>query len=110
MRIAEIALAFGGLMVAGCFTLQSPPPPAPATMSAWSPAGGFTVNYGGNCAGKVSLTNGAATVTDACFTGYENVVLCSDNSAANAVKCTAAPGSLQLAGSGDDVIAYARVK
>ncbi len=110
MRIAVILLALGGLMAAGCLTLPSPPPPAPATMTAWGPGGGFVMNYGANCAGKVSLTNGSATVNDPCFTGDDNVVLCSDNSGANAVRCTVAPGSLQLSGSGNDVIAYARVK
>jgi hypothetical protein len=62
------------------------------------------------CAGRVQLAQGAATVNDACFTGDTNVVLCTDASSANAVQCAASNGKLALAGSGSDLINYARVR
>jgi len=62
------------------------------------------------CAGRVQLAQGAATVNDACFTGDTNVVLCTDASSASAVQCAAAPGKLALAGTGGDLINYARVR
>jgi len=62
------------------------------------------------CAGRVRLSQGAATVNDTCFTGDTNVVLCTDASSANAVQCAAANGKLELAGSGSDLINYARVR
>ena len=62
------------------------------------------------CAGRVQLAQGAATVNDSCFTGDTNVVLCTDSTAANAVECAAANGKLALAGTGSDLINYARVR
>jgi hypothetical protein len=62
------------------------------------------------CAGRVQLAQGNATVNDACFSGDTNVVLCTDTSSANAVQCTAANGKLALAGTGSDLINYARVR
>ena len=62
------------------------------------------------CAGRVHLTQGAATVNDSCFTGDTNIVLCTDATAANAVECAAANGKLALAGTGSDLINYARVR
>jgi hypothetical protein len=62
------------------------------------------------CAGRVRLAQGAATVSDSCFTGDTNVVLCTDSTAANAVECAAANGKLALAGTGSDLINYARVR
>jgi hypothetical protein len=62
------------------------------------------------CAGHVRLEQGAATVNDTCFTGDTNVVLCTDASSANAVECAAANGKLALAGNGNDLINYARVR
>lgn len=110
MRTPVIALALGALIAAGCFTVQPPsPPPSPATVTAWGPMGGFAVNYG-NCAGHVTLVNGFATVTDPCFDGNNNVVVCSDSTAPNPVKCSPIPGSLLLSGTGADVIAYGRLK
>jgi hypothetical protein len=109
MRFSIIVLAFFGLMAAGCFSYSAPPPP-PTSMTAWSPTGGFTLNSGGSCAGQVSLMGGLATVTDACFTGSYNVVVCSDNTTANPVRCTPSIGSLSLSGTGSDSISYARLK
>jgi hypothetical protein len=109
MRTWTILLALSGLAAAGCFSYSAPPPP-PATMTAWSPTGGFTFNSGGSCNGQVTLLNGFATVNDQCFTGSYNVVLCSDNTAPHAVQCTPSIGALSLAGFGSDTVAYARLK
>ena len=65
---------------------------------------------GAACAGRVQLNQGAASLNDSCFTGDTNVVLCTDASAANAVQCAAANGKLALAGTGSDLISYARVR
>ena len=62
------------------------------------------------CAGRVHLAQGAATINDSCFTGDTNVVLCTDATAANAVECAAGKGKLALAGTGTDLINYARVR
>ncbi len=62
------------------------------------------------CAGRVRLVQGAATVNDACFTGDTNVVLCTDASSASSIQCTAGNGKLALAGTGNDLINYARVR
>jgi len=109
MRSLPTLIAMIGLLVAGCFTYSAPPPP-PTSMTAWSPTGGFSFNSGGNCAGQTTLVGGLATVTDACFTSSYNVVVCSDNTMANPVRCTPAIGSLSLSGTGADSISYARLK
>ncbi|HLX37670.1 MAG TPA: hypothetical protein VKR29_07710 [Candidatus Binataceae bacterium] len=109
MRTSKILLAILGLTVAGCFSYSAPAPP-PTTMSAWSPAGSFSLSSGGNCAGQTTLVNGLATITDACFTSSYNVVVCSDNTMPNAVRCTPSIGSLSLSGTGSDSISYARLK
>jgi hypothetical protein len=62
------------------------------------------------CAGRVRLTQGAATVNDTCFTGDTNVVLCTDASSASAIQCAAENGKLVLVGNGSDLINYARVR
>lgn len=62
------------------------------------------------CAGHVRLAQGVATVNDSCFTGDTNIVLCTDATAANAVECAAGNGKLALAGTGNDLINYARVR
>lgn len=62
------------------------------------------------CAGRVQLADGAATVNDTCFSGDTNIVLCTDATAANAVECAAGKGKLALAGTGSDLINYARVR
>ena len=68
-----------------------------------------TINIG-MCAGRVALTQGEATVRDACFTGDTNVVLCTDATAANPIKCAPTAGTLTISGSGGDIISYARVR
>jgi len=109
MRTSVILVAMIGLLAAGCFTYSAPVPP-PTTMSAWSPTGGFTLNSGGNCAGQTTLIGGFATITDACFTSSYDVVVCSDNTLPNPVRCTPSIGSLTLSGTGSDSVSYARLK
>jgi len=113
------------LIVSGCG--HRPPRPAPPPMHAGpgseSSSGSSQVvaanSFFGDvkvvatpdlCAGRVRLAQGAATVNDSCFTGDTNVVLCTDSTAANAVECAAANGKLALAGTGSDLINYARVR
>lgn len=57
-----------------------------------------TINPG-MCAGRVALSQGEATIRDDCFTGDTNVVLCTDATAANPIKCSPAPGTLSISGS-----------
>ena len=44
-----------------------------------------------------SLLDGKVSVGDSCFTGVDNVALCTDATAANPVKCNPAPGSARKA-------------
>jgi hypothetical protein len=97
-------------LFSGCLSVQAPPPtPVPSNISTWSPLGGVSVNYA-LCSGQLTLTNGTGSVTDACFTDTSNVVICTDNTAPNAVRCTGESGSLFVQGAGNDVISYARLK
>ena len=109
MRISVILLAILGLSAAGCFTYSAPAPP-PTSMTAWSPTGSFSFSSGGTCAGQTNLVGGFATVNDPCFTSSYNVVVCSDNTMPNAVRCTPSIGSLSLSGTGSDSVSYARLK
>jgi hypothetical protein len=115
------ALSMIALIGSGC---GHPPPPMNAMPkrgeSEKGPSNIIAANsfFGGvnvtamldQCAGRVQLAQGAATVTDSCFTGDTNIVLCTDATAANAVECAAGKGKLALAGSGNDLINYARVR
>jgi hypothetical protein len=62
------------------------------------------------CAGQKALAQGAATVSDSCFTGATNVVLCTDMTSVNPVRCAPGPNSLTITGTGDDLISYARIR
>ncbi len=64
----------------------------------------------GLCAGRTRLEQGSATVNDACFTGDTNVVLCTDTTAANPLRCTPTRGALSIEGGNGDLISYARVR
>ena len=80
-------------------------------MFAQSLFGGSSITVTPNlCAGRVTLAQGSASVSDSCFTGDTNVVLCTDVTAANPVRCAPAKGALLVAGTGQDMISYARVK
>jgi hypothetical protein len=62
------------------------------------------------CAGRTQLAQGVATLKDSCFTGDTNVVVCTDSTAANPVRCAAGEGQLEITGTGTDTINYARVR
>ncbi len=62
------------------------------------------------CAGRAVLSNGSATVKDGCFSGDTNVVVCTDVTSISPVRCAPASGALAIGGSGNDVIAYARMR
>jgi hypothetical protein len=79
-------------------------------MSSWGPLGGFTVSSGATCAGQTTLNDGQSTITDPCFTASSNIVMCTDTTAANPVKCTPASGSLSVGGTSGDTISYVRVR
>jgi hypothetical protein len=110
MRVIVGMLALIGVTTAGCFQLPPQPPLPPTTMSSWGPTGGFTMSSGSTCSGHATLTAGHASVSDPCFTGIDNVVVCTDNSAVSAVQCTPGTGYLVISGSGSDMISYFRVK
>lgn len=58
------------------------------------------------CAGKETLSAGTATVTSACFMP-DSVVTCTDQSGANPVACAPSTGTMDITGTGSDVIAWA---
>ena len=62
------------------------------------------------CAGRATLEQGSVIVTDSCFTGDTNIVLCTNVTGLNPVRCTPRPGALAITGIGGDQISYARVK
>jgi hypothetical protein len=121
MRMAIVPLALAGLTFAAC---QSSPPHA----AKMNPPGDVKVSndivnafgiFGGAnvtqvsviaCAGRITLNNGNATVKDSCFTGDTNIVVCTDATSVSAVRCLPTAGSLLIGGSGNDVIAYARMR
>jgi hypothetical protein len=110
MRGIIAMLALIGAATAGCLEV-APQPPLPATtMSSWGPAGGFTLSSGMTCAGHATLIAGHASVSDRCFTGIDNVVMCTDTTAPNAVQCSPGYGYLTISGAAGDTISYARMK
>jgi hypothetical protein len=72
--------------------------------------GGNLQVFANVCAGKVRLTQGGATVNDLCFTGDTNIVICSDITSVNPVRCEPKRGTLVVEGHASDDIAFARVK
>ena len=62
------------------------------------------------CAGKIALSQGTASVQDKCFSGDTNIVLCTNESHPNPVRCKATSGALTIEGGGEDVIDYARIR
>jgi hypothetical protein len=110
MRGIIAMLALIGTTTAGCLEV-APQPPLPATtMSSWGPAGGFTMSSGMTCAGQATLNAGHASVNDRCFTGVDNIVMCTDTTAPNAVQCSPGFGYLTISGAAGDTISYARMK
>jgi len=63
-----------------------------------------------SCAGKIALAQGGAAVRDACFSGDTNIVLCTNESKPNPVRCKATSEVLTIEGTGEDVIDYARIR
>ena len=110
MRGIVAMLALIGATMAGCLQVQPQPPLPATTMSSWGPAGGFTLSSGSTCAGHATLNAGRASVSDPCFTGADNIVMCTDTTAANAVQCSPGYGYLTISGTGGDTISYARMK
>jgi hypothetical protein len=110
--ICSTALWFAtaALMMSGCLQVAPQPPVPPTSMSSWGPLGGFSVTSGAPCAGKATLSDGTASVSDACFSGTNDIVMCTDTTAANPVKCTPGAGVLQISGGVGDTISYARVR
>jgi len=110
------------VLAALCAGCQSPgvgvnKPPSPGSSQsnsvtqAWTVFGAAVVTQlAAPCAGRVSLKQGAAIVEDSCFTGDTNIVLCTETSAANPVRCKPGKGVLTIEGTGSDEIDYARVK
>jgi hypothetical protein len=122
MRADVAAAAIAILLAAGCH--HGPPPPAgphgrpehpgvfaSGNISANSFFGDIKVTaMNAACAGRVQLAQGVATLKDTCFSGDTNVVLCTDSTAANPVRCAAGDGQLEISGTGTDIINYARVR
>lgn len=109
-RLTTAAAAVAGLMASGCLQVAPQPPVPPTTMSSWGPLGTFSMTSGAPCAGKATLSDGTASVSDACFTGADNIVMCTDTTAANPLRCTPASGSLSISGGVGDTVAYARIR
>ncbi len=111
MRAIVAMFALIGTMTAGCLQVQPQPPLPPTTMTSWGPNGGFTLSSGpSNCAGHATLIAGHSSVIDPCFTGVDNVVMCTDTSSASAVQCSPGSGNLAISGAGSDMISYARLR
>ena len=111
MRNYRIVFAAIALTAAvGCLQVQPQPAVPPTTMSSWGPLGGFTMSSGATCAGYATLSSKDASVTASCFTGADNIVMCTDTTAANPVMCMPADGHLAISGTAGDVISYARVR
>ena len=97
----EIILALGLLMVTGCDRAKS----------ASSVFGSANVHISETmCACKVALSQGSASVRDACFSGDTNIILCTNESHPVPVRCKAIAGVLAIEGTGEDVISYARIR
>lgn len=103
--LAAIALTFSG-----CLEVQPQPAVPPTTMSSWGPMGGFTMTSGSSCAGAATLSLREMSVSASCITGDDNIVMCTDTTAANPVMCRPERGYLTVSGTLGDTIAYARVR
>jgi hypothetical protein len=119
MRHLATAIGLLAMLAAGCGHPSVPPPTGHgeaehsnnAIASANSVFGPASTTIVTNvCAGQKQLAQGAATVDDNCFTGGTNVVLCTDMTSVNPVRCTPGPKSLTITGTGNDLISYARIR
>ena len=101
MRMLMVSLVLLGAMAAGCDRAKS----------ASSVFGSANVHIQETqCAGKIALSQGSASVQDKCFSGETNVVLCTNESHPNPVSCKATGGVLTIEGTGGDMIDYARIR
>jgi hypothetical protein len=98
------------MTAAGCLQVQPQPSAPPTSVTSWGPLGGIAVSSGTTCTGHQLLSGSSATITDACFTGTADIVLCTDTSAANPVMCTPGAGYLTIGGTPGDTIAYGRLR
>ena len=94
---------------------QHPPAPierlqVPASIGVIPFGGGNLQVFANLCAGKVRLTQGSATLSDSCFTGDTNIVICSDITSANPARCAPGKGTLIVEGHANDEIAFARMR
>jgi hypothetical protein len=107
--MTKLALLLAAIVAAaGCYVYSATPAqPVPTTVSI-TPFG-VSMNSP-SCSGRVTLSNGLATVSDPCFTDNTNVVVCTDATAPNTVSCSPGRGELTISGTGSDVISYARVR
>jgi hypothetical protein len=96
-----MVLALGLVIAAGCDNAKS-------ARSIFGPANVRTQEA--MCVGKIALTQGGASVRDTCFSGDTNIVLCTNESHPNPVRCKAAGGVLTIEGTGEDMIDYARIR
>jgi hypothetical protein len=110
MRLILPIAVIAALTIAGCFQVQPQPPVPPTSMTSWGPFGGFSMTSGATCAGHTTLTDGNTSVSNPCFTGSDNIVMCTDTTSASAVKCAPSNGYLSVSGTPGDTIAYARVR
>ena len=120
MRMTIIPLAMAGLTFAACRETRSGTPTnvpgspkvSNEVVNAFGIFGGAKVTMAAVilCAGRVPLANGTATVTDSCFTGDTNIVVCTDTTSASPVRCAPGAGALLVGGNSSDVIAYARMR
>jgi hypothetical protein len=110
MRKIMQLFAMIALTTAGCLQVQPQPVVPPTTMSSWGPLGGFTMTSGSSCAGYATLSSRDSSVSASCFTGSDNIVMCTDTTAANPVMCMPGNGYLTVSGTTGDVISYARVR
>lgn len=108
MRIKILPLIIAvGLAAASC----QPTSPTSIRVNGNGSDGEVTISAGGQyCAGRTALSAGAAEIENSCFTGEDNIVLCTDVTTANGVRCTPRSGALSIGGTGNDVIAYARMR
>jgi len=108
-----VAILVVGPLAFVLVTHQAPPMSTgsgPSVYVSNSFGGGNVQVFASFCAGKVQLTQGAARVNDACFTGEANIVACSDITSANPVRCEPSTGTLTVEGHANDNIAFARMK
>lgn len=110
MRQVALIAAIAAILASGCLQVQPQPSVPPTTMSSWGPLGGFAVSSGTTCAGHALLSAPTATVSDACFSGAADIVMCTDTTAPNPVMCSPADGYLSVAGTPGDTISYARLR